>query len=141
MHEQQVRRPGEHETSRPPAPIDRPLDGEQQFGRPLHLVQGHRPVSAHERIRVAAGRVDHVQVVQRAVAPAGRRERLNQGALAGLAGARDHRRHDPQAVAKTGGNEAGECEIIHAVNEIRSSLGRANASPRIGRNARGARRG
>ena len=117
-HEEQVRRAAEQELPRPAAAVDGPLDGQQQIGSALHLVQGDWFGAAHQRLRVAPRRVQHVQVVQRPEPPPARREVLRQRALADLPRpGHHHRGHHVQAVAQAAGDVPGKRIGIHAVND------------------------
>ena len=65
----------------------------EQLGLALDLVQGDGRVAAQELLRVASRRLPHIEVVQRPVAAISGKG-LDQGALARLAGPRQHdRRH------------------------------------------------
>jgi hypothetical protein len=56
-----------------PVAIDRALDRTQQLRRSLYRVECHCTGTADEHFRVAAGRIEHVEVVERS--PAASKER------------------------------------------------------------------
>ena len=122
-HQQQVGRAGEQEAPRPAVAVDGPLHRSQQARLALDLVERERIVAAQQGLGVAARRIAHVEVVQRAVAPVARHELLDQRALAGLPCAGDHHgRHHAQPrgerVIRRGG-AGSSCAwmiFIHAVN-------------------------
>ena len=79
-HQEQIRRTGQQEATRPAVPIDGPLHGAEQTWLALHLIEGHRLIASHQRFRIASGGIEHVEVVQRAVAPFAMNELLGKGA-------------------------------------------------------------
>ena len=87
--EHDVGGPGQEEPPGTAVPVHRGLDGQEQAGRPLDLVQ-ERPLGelVQEPDRIGAGRAQGIEVIERPVAAAGNRrlERQGQGALAGLPG-------------------------------------------------------
>ena len=84
----------------------------------LHLVDGQRLVATHECVRIAAGGVDHVQVIQRDIAPVAQRLVLRQGALARLTCACHHSRgHYAKALREARSGETRKVLSIHAVND------------------------
>ena len=87
----------------------------------LHLVDGQRLVATHECVRIAAGGVDRVQVIQGDVAPVAQRPVSRQRALAGLARARHHGRgHHPKALREARPGKARELQPIRAMNDNHS---------------------
>jgi hypothetical protein len=69
--ERQVGGAGEEEPPRLAAAIDRALDGQQEAGAALDLVDGDRLVSGDQGLRIALGRLEGREVVERQVAAAG----------------------------------------------------------------------
>lgn len=91
----------------------------EQRGLALHLIERDRLVSSHQRLRIAPGGSQHVEVIQSAVAPVACHELLSQGALAGLMRARDHhRRHHRQTIGEGAADHSGQW--IHVVDEFHS---------------------
>lgn len=69
----------------------------------MHLVKRHRTRAAHEDFRVAPRRVEHIEIIERGVAPLSSDELFHQCALSSLPGTRhDDGWHDPQALSKRG---------------------------------------
>ena len=120
-HQQQVGGAGEKEFPGHAPVVDVSLHGVQQLGLALHLVERDRLATAEERPRVAPGRVDHIEVVEREEAAALGGELPGKGALAGLAGARDHDcRHNAEPGLEAGRSHPWEDVLIHTVNDIKS---------------------
>ena len=66
-----VCRSGQQKTSGAAIFIDRPLDGAQEFRRPLHLVDDDPVKATHQPRRVAAGGLQNGVVVQRQIGASG----------------------------------------------------------------------
>ena len=109
--QQKVGRSGEQKVPGAPALIHRRLDGQEQRGRPLHLIQGDR-ANAKQGFRVAGGLVQHTHVIQ-AQERASRIDGSDKGGLARLPGARDdrHRQHP-----ETGIHVPGDPPLPHTVH-------------------------
>ena len=129
VHQQQVRGAGEEEA--PVAAravlVHRALDGEEQLGLALHLVQSEPGRPPEEVPGGEPGVFPNLQVVERDVETI-REKRLGpgQGALAGLAGAHQHddRRRGKGALQQAGGDPGQIVQIDHDVGDYRSFYGR-----------------
>ena len=129
-HQEQVGRAGEQETPGPAAAIDGPLHRAQQARLALDLVERERIVAAQQGLGVAARRVAHVEVVERAVAPFARHQLLDQGALAGLPRAGEHHgRHHAQPHGERVIQETGQ--RLHSMDDIHSYRGLASPACRL----------
>jgi hypothetical protein len=118
-YQEQIRRTGQQEATRLAVPIDGPLHGAEQTWLALHFVERYRLVASHQRLGIASRGIEHVEVVQRAVAPFALNELLGQGALAGLPRARDHdRRHHRQPLGEGAVDQAGKG--LHVVDDFHS---------------------
>ena len=82
---------GEEEPPRLAPAIDRALDGQQETGTALDLVDGHGLVSGDQGLRITLGRFQGREVVEGQVAPSCEgRVGGKQRRLSGLAKAGDH---------------------------------------------------
>ena len=116
-HEQQVCRSRQEEPARLSMPVNHPFHRVEQLGMPLHFVDGQRLVATHECVRIAAGGVDYVQVVQRGIAPVAQRLVPRQGALARLTRACHHRRRASREGAPRGSLRRDAEGAIHSRRE------------------------
>jgi hypothetical protein len=138
-HQQQVGGAGEQEPAGGALAVDGPLHGAQQIRLALHLGQCDRLGAADQRVGVAASGVHDIQVVQRQVTPFAGREIHGQGALAGLACARDHHcGHDAETVGERAGDHPGERRGIHGVHDNHSRRGLPALTPAPPRASRSA---
>lgn len=83
-HQQQVCRAGDEEASRRTAAVDCSLHGAKQLGFALYLVERHRFAASDQNIRIAPGGIEHVEFVERLVAPATARQVFGERTLASL---------------------------------------------------------
>ena len=122
-HEQQVCRSRQEELAGLSTLVYHPFHGMEQFGMPLYLVNGQRLVATHKCVRIAAGGVDHVQVVQGDIAAVAQRLVPCQCALACLTGASHHcRRHHPKSLNEARPGKPSKEQIIHIVDDNHSRL-------------------
>ena len=118
-HQEQIRRTCQQEATRTAVPIDGPLHGAEQTWLALHLVECDRLMTSNQRLRITPCGIEHIEVVQRAVAPFALNELLGQGALAGLSRARDHNsRHHRQPIGEGAADQTGKS--IHLVEDFHS---------------------
>jgi hypothetical protein len=90
-HEEQIGRPGQKEPVAARMLVYGALDGRQQLGRLLHLIQHQLVRAGPQAGRVLAHLAQRVEVVHGVIAPAGERLGPPQGgALADLPGAGQH---------------------------------------------------
>ena len=118
-HQEQIGGAREQESSGRSVPINGPLHGAQQFRFALHLVKRHRTRAAHEDFRVAPRRIEHIEIIERGVAPLSSDELFDQSALASLPGPRDDDGwHDPQALGEGNSDQPGK--RLHAMDDSHS---------------------
>ena len=124
-HQEQIGRAGEQEAPGPAVAVDGPLHRSQQVRLALDLVERERIVASQQGLGVAARRIAHVEVVQRAVAPVARNELFDQRALAGLACTGEHHgRHHAQPRGERVIHQTGQG--LHDMDDIHSRRGLAS---------------
>ena len=102
--------------------VDGALHRAQQRGLALHFIQRHRLAAAEQRVGLTARQVQHVQVVERRIAPPTRYQLLYERALAALARpGHHHGRHDLQALREARTDESGKG--LHGVDDSHSHRG------------------
>ena len=125
-HEQQIRGAREQKGALAALPVHGPLDGEEQVGRALDLVQRQAVPLVQQDVGSVPGPRLEIQIVQGQIAARARRgEVLDQGALPRLPGPReDHDRELPERLLDDRRQEAGEEGDVRSIHDVHDSHSR-----------------